>query len=173
MPQRRAEEESAGDQGDDLRDGKTPPDHVDIPGFGKQPCRRNQADDLPQDRHTEGVHASVQRLAGGAGHDAEAGEQKVRADSPQRRDADREHGLRGTENPEQLPGEDLKNQKKEIEETMDSFFDSNPSATTYRNAYSAAASSVPTLQVPVQAETREGEVQIEDEKDGFSSVTIG
>jgi len=69
--------------------------------------------------------------------------------------------------------ESLKQQTKEIEETMDSFFDSNPAATTYRNAYSAAASSVPTLQVPVQAETREGEVQIEDDKDGYSSVTIG
>ena len=69
--------------------------------------------------------------------------------------------------------ENLKQQARQLEETMDSFFESNPAATTYRNAYSAAASSVPTLQVPVQAETRDGEVHIEDEKDGYSSVTIG
>ena len=69
--------------------------------------------------------------------------------------------------------EALRKQTKEIEETMDSFFDSNPAATTYRSAYSAAASSVPTIQVPVQAETRDGEVEINDDQDGYSSVTIG
>ena len=69
--------------------------------------------------------------------------------------------------------EALKQQTREIEETMDSFFDSNPAAATYRNAYSATASSVPTLQIPVQTETRDGEVQIEDDRDGYSSVTIG
>lgn len=71
------------------------------------------------------------------------------------------------------PAEALKKQTKEIEKTMDSFFESNPAATTYRSAYSAAASSVPTLQVPVQAEAREGTVEIGDDKDGYSSVTIG
>ena len=85
--------------------------------------------------------------------------------------------------PENKPEEDkfdmkeasdsLKQQTKQIEETMDSFFDTNPAATTYHSAYSAAASSVPTLQVPVQTETRDGEVQIEDDRDGYSSVTIG
>lgn len=69
--------------------------------------------------------------------------------------------------------ENLKQQTKQIEETMDSFFESNPAATSFHNAYSAAASSVPTLQVPVQTETRDGEVQIEDDQDGYSSVTIG
>ena len=67
----------------------------------------------------------------------------------------------------------LKNQAKEIEETMDSFFESNPAATSYHSAYSAAASSVPTLQIPVQAETRDGEVSEEDDQDGYSTVTIG
>lgn len=67
----------------------------------------------------------------------------------------------------------LKNQAKELEETMDSFFESNPAATSYHSAYSAAASSVPTLQVPVQAETRDGEVSEEDDRDGYSTVTIG
>ena len=67
----------------------------------------------------------------------------------------------------------LKNQAKEIEETMDSFFESNPAATSYHSAYSAAASSVPTLQVPVQAETRDGEVSEENDQDGYSTVTIG
>lgn len=67
----------------------------------------------------------------------------------------------------------LREQTEQIEETMDSFFESNPAATTYHSAYSVAASGVPTLQVPVQTETRDGEVQIEDDRDGYSSVTIG
>ena len=69
--------------------------------------------------------------------------------------------------------ESLRKQAKELEETMDSFFDVNPAATTFHNAYSAAASSVPTIQVPVQAETKDGEVTMEYDDDGFSSVTIG
>lgn len=69
--------------------------------------------------------------------------------------------------------DNLRNQAKEIEETMDSFFESNPAATSYHSAYSAAASSVPTLQVPVQVETRDGEVSEEDDHDGYSTVTIG
>ena len=68
----------------------------------------------------------------------------------------------------------LRDQAKEIEETMDSFFESNPAATSFHSAYSAAASSVPTIQVPVQTETRDGEVTSEeDDQDGYSSVTIG
>lgn len=69
--------------------------------------------------------------------------------------------------------ESLKHQAKELEETMDSFFDSNPNANNCNSAYSAAASSVPTIQVPVQTETRDGEVTTEDDQDGYSSVTIG
>ena len=69
--------------------------------------------------------------------------------------------------------ESLKKQAKELEETMDSFFDSNPAATTFHNAYSAATSSVPTIQVPVQTETRDGEIKMDDDQDGYSSVTIG
>ncbi|MBR2661301.1 MAG: DUF4342 domain-containing protein [Clostridiales bacterium] len=67
----------------------------------------------------------------------------------------------------------LRDQAKELEETMDSFFESNPAATSFHSAYSAAASSVPTIQVPVQTETRDGEVTKEDDQDGYSSVTIG
>lgn len=69
--------------------------------------------------------------------------------------------------------QNLKDQAKELEETMDSFFESNPAATGFQSAYSAAASSVPTIQIPVQAETRDGEVTMEDDQDGYSSVTIG
>ena len=69
--------------------------------------------------------------------------------------------------------ESIRKQAKEIEETMDSFFDSNPAATTCHSAYSAATSSVPTIQVPVQTETRDGEVSVDDDQDGYSSVTIG
>ena len=67
----------------------------------------------------------------------------------------------------------LKNQAKELEETMDSFFESNPAATGFHSAYSAATSNVPTLQVPVQTETRDGEISTEDDQDGYSTVTIG
>ena len=70
--------------------------------------------------------------------------------------------------------QNLRNQAKELEETMDSFFESNPAATSYHSAYSAAASSVPTIQVPVQTETRDGEITSEEsDRDGYSSVTIG
>ena len=78
-----------------------------------------------------------------------------------------------TTQPDDDPAEALRKQTKDIEETMDSFFSSNPAADTYRSAYSAAASSVPTIQVPVQAETRDGTVEINDDHDGYSSVTIG
>ena len=37
----------------------------------------------------------------------------------------------------------------------------------------AAKKDVPTIQVPVQTEARDGKVQVDDEKDGYSSVTIG
>ena len=67
----------------------------------------------------------------------------------------------------------LRNQAKELEETMDSFFDNNPASVNYQSAYSAAASSVPTIQIPVQTETRDGEVITENDQDGYSSVTIG
>ena len=68
----------------------------------------------------------------------------------------------------------LRDQAKELEETMDSFFESNPAATSFHSAYSAAASSVPTIQVPVQTKTRDGEVTSEEkDQDGYSSVTIG
>lgn len=67
----------------------------------------------------------------------------------------------------------LRDQAKELEKTMDSFFESNPAATGFHNAYSAAASNVPTIQIPVQAETRDGEVTTEEDRDGYSSVTIG
>ena len=71
------------------------------------------------------------------------------------------------------PAESLRKQAKELEETMDSFFESNPGANSFNSAYSAAASNVPTIQVPVQTETRDGEVIQEEDGDGFSSVTIG
>ena len=71
------------------------------------------------------------------------------------------------------PAESIRKQAKEIEETMDSFFDNNPAANKYNSAYSAATSGVPTIQVPVQAETKDGEVTAEDDEDGYSSVTIG
>lgn len=67
----------------------------------------------------------------------------------------------------------LREQAKELEETMDSFFESNPASAGYQSAYSAAASNVPTIQIPVQTETRDGEVTTEEDQDGYASVTIG
>ena len=87
--------------------------------------------------------------------------------------------LYGTEKKEEIrenvdkAAESLKQQAKEIEETMDSFFNSNPAAVNAHSAYSAATSSVPTIQVPVQTETRDGDVETNDDEDGYSSVTIG
>ena len=81
-----------------------------------------------------------------------------------------------TDNKEDFFAEQAKNlrdQTRELEETMDSFFESNPAATSFNSAYSAAASSVPTIQVPVQTETRDGDVTTEEDRDGYSSVTIG
>ena len=75
--------------------------------------------------------------------------------------------------PEKDPAESIKQQAKELEETMDSFFDSNPAAASRNSAYSTAAANVPTIQVPVQTETRDGDVTPEDDKDGYSSITIG
>ena len=70
------------------------------------------------------------------------------------------------------PAESIRKQARELEETMDSFFDT-PAAGIRNSAYSAATSSVPTIQVPVQTETRDGDVTQEDDQDGYSSVTIG
>ena len=61
---------------------------------------------------------------------------------------------------------------KELETQMDSFFEHNPAATTYRSAYSASAAQVPTLQIPVQVESSEGKMTIEEEQDGYHSATI-
>lgn len=69
--------------------------------------------------------------------------------------------------------QNLRDQAKELEETMDSFFECNPGSAGFQSAYSAAASSVPTIQIPVQTETRDGEVTAEDDQDGYASVTIG
>lgn len=79
-----------------------------------------------------------------------------------------------TETDRDDPAESIKQQAKQLEETMDSFFDSNPASGNRNSAYSAATSSVPTIQVPVQTETRDGEVTPgKEDQDGYSSVTIG
>lgn len=50
-----------------------------------------------------------------------------------------------------------------------SFYQSNPAATTYHTAYTGSA---PTIQVPVQVETREGSVNVQDDSEGFTNATI-
>ena len=80
---------------------------------------------------------------------------------------------KSAEKSEEDPAAALRKQTKEMEDTMDSFFESNPAATTFHSAYSAAASEVPTIQIPVQAQTNEGKIEITDDQNGFSSVTVG
>ncbi|MBQ7304975.1 MAG: hypothetical protein IJW85_02105, partial [Clostridia bacterium] len=50
-----------------------------------------------------------------------------------------------------------------------SFYQSNPAATTYYTAYTGSA---PTIQVPVQVETQEGSVNVQDDSEGFTNATI-
>lgn len=50
-----------------------------------------------------------------------------------------------------------------------SFYQSNPAATTYHTAYTGSA---PTIQVPVQVETQEGSVNVQEDSDGFTNATI-
>ena len=71
------------------------------------------------------------------------------------------------------PMVDLKKKTSEMEKTMDSFFETNQAGTGYHNAYTKAASDVPTIQIPIQAEANEGKVYIEDDQDGYSTVTVG
>lgn len=78
-----------------------------------------------------------------------------------------------SEDEEDNPADALRKQSKEIEETMDSFFACNPAATSYHNSYSAAASEVPTIRIPVHPETKDDNAEINNNQDGFSSVTAG
>lgn len=91
-------------------------------------------------------------------------------------EVDKQENHKASGNDEQIFPEEmqsLRDQARELEETMDSFFENNASANTYHSAYSAAASGVPTIQVPVQAETRDGDISTEDDRDGYSTITIG
>jgi len=105
--------------------------------------------------------------------DIQKKETKVPAPKPETHAAEKTKKDAASDAPADDPAESIRQQAKELEETMDSFFDSNPAANNRNSAYSAAASSVPTIQVPVQAETRDGEVTSEEDQDGYSSVTIG
>lgn len=51
-----------------------------------------------------------------------------------------------------------------------SFYQANPAATTYHTPFKT--NSVPTIQVPVQVETQDGSVNIQEEADGFTNATI-
>lgn len=59
--------------------------------------------------------------------------------------------------------------KEEPQQDDRSYYQSNPAATTYHTAYTGSA---PTIQVPVQVETQEGSVNVEQEADGATSATI-
>lgn len=55
------------------------------------------------------------------------------------------------------------------EKAVESYFAGNP-AVVHGTAFSA--SSVPTIQVPVQVEASEGNISVEDQNDGYSTLTI-
>lgn len=50
-----------------------------------------------------------------------------------------------------------------------SYYNANPAATTYHTNYGASA---PTLQVPVQVESQDGNVSIDADSDGYTNATI-
>ena len=52
-----------------------------------------------------------------------------------------------------------------------SFYTSNPAAASQHRAYNPA-STVPTIQVPVQVESQDGSVQLKSDSDGYHSATI-
>lgn len=54
-----------------------------------------------------------------------------------------------------------------------SYYTANPAATTYHGGYKADYRDIPTIQVPVQVESTDGNVSIESEDDGHNSATIG
>lgn len=57
------------------------------------------------------------------------------------------------------------------DESERSYYASNPAAMTHSQMYDPAAS-VPTLQVPMQVESQDGDVRLESDKDGFNSATV-
>lgn len=57
------------------------------------------------------------------------------------------------------------------EKSVESYFAGNP-AVAHGTAFSAD-SSVPTIQVPVQVESSEGSVTVEEQNDGYSTLTVG
>lgn len=61
---------------------------------------------------------------------------------------------------------DLDQAAKDVER---SYYQSNPAATTFRTAYTGSA---PTIQVPVQVETQDGSVNVEQDSDGYTNATI-
>ena len=116
------------------------------------------------------VSSVVHTISGEAKEKQKKQEPAQSTDSPSAAAAEpvREKAVKETESGDENPAESIRQQARELEDTMDSFFDSTPA-----NAYSAAAANVPTIQVPVQTETRDGEVTVDDDQDGYSSVTIG
>ena len=50
-----------------------------------------------------------------------------------------------------------------------SYYQANPAATTYHTPYTGSA---PTLQVPVQVETQDGNVNVQQDAEGFTNATI-
>lgn len=68
------------------------------------------------------------------------------------------------------PRSDLEKAAKDLEQDAQrSYYQGNPAATTYHTAYTGSA---PTIQVPVQVETQDGSVNVEQDKDGYTNATI-
>lgn len=79
---------------------------------------------------------------------------------------------------EDFASDNLKQTVKNAAENARATVNSVVQSLSRENAKNAAPAEkaeidVPTIQVPVQAEAREGSVQMDDDQDGYSSVTIG
>ena len=80
-----------------------------------------------------------------------------------------EEGVKGSKTAEEAK-KDIDEAAEDIEKAAErSYYQSNPAATTYHTAYTGSA---PTIQVPVQVETQDGSVNVQDDAEGYTNATI-
>ena len=85
------------------------PQSVERNEFAQHPCRRQQNDKLAGKRHDKAVNTFSQSLKRTGKHYRSCGNDKVGADYPQRRNADREHlGIRLEQPDQQKLGHEIK-----------------------------------------------------------------
>lgn len=77
------EEEEGGGEAHEFGDGEGPPDGVDVAGEAQEVCRREQHQQLAEERHDRGIDAVAQRLETGTQGDAQGREGEAPADRPE------------------------------------------------------------------------------------------